>query len=102
MKYLEANSSLVNLRLVNSSWAKHLRNKIFKRFLLQERNQLYVSKIRIHLYNAFPPKLINEEVFYRMLNELPGFTEHGDLIRLDVKRSLSWDESLRDILVIIL
>ena len=92
----------MNLRLVNSLWAKHLRNKIFKRFLIHEKNQSLVNKVRIHIYNAYPPLIINRDVFSRMLKELPDFIEHADIINLDVKRSLSWDESLRNLLVSIL
>lgn len=37
-----------------------------------------------------------------MLGEVPAQTEHSEIIILDAKRSLAWDESLREELTLVL
>ena len=67
LKYLEASPELLDLRLVNSLWAKELKNKICKRFLIQEKNQYYIWKNRITLYSGYSPSILDRKVFNRML-----------------------------------
>lgn len=83
-------------------WAEELKKKINIRFLIQEQNILYLTRNRLDLYLGLCPSVINQTVFEKMLNELPDFTEHSDIIVLDAKRSLSWDETLREKLILIL
>lgn len=76
-------------------WAKQLKNKIAKRFLIQEKNEDYLNRIRLKVYSGFCPSILTENIFKRMIEELPDFTQHSDIIKLDARRSLAWDESLR-------
>ena len=43
------------------------------------------------IYQGLCPSVLTQKIFKKMMDELPSFTEHTDIIILDAKRSLAWD-----------
>lgn len=103
LKYLELNSKLVEMRLVSKEWREHLTEDIYARYLKDEENMDLLSKYRLPLYRILSNgQGFTGDIYQKMIESVPMDLPDRDIIGLDVKRSLSWNPSLRDKLTNIL
>jgi hypothetical protein len=61
------------------------------RLLIFSQNAPYIVRNRMKLYAGFSARGLSEEVFAKMLAQLPVHTKHSELIKLDAMRSVAWD-----------
>ena len=65
---------VLNLLLVCKDWNESLKNYVFKRYLVDESNYGFVNKNRLRIYKAICSPPFREEVYQRMVDEMPEFT----------------------------
>lgn len=95
LKFLPLDASLAQLLVVNKQWSGWIRQKLLKRLLIHERSQQVMSRVRLRLYLVVCHPPFSRTVYQRMVQEVPAVTEHSEIIGLDARRSLGWEEKLR-------
>ena len=91
VEYLPLGEHLINLLCLSKKSSILIKDFILKRFLIHESNYVFVKKHRLSLYKQICQPPFTRTVYERMVEEVPDFTEHIEIINLDARRSLGWD-----------
>ena len=95
LKFLPPGPDILNILVVCKQWNQHLRKYAFRRYLIENNNHAFANKYRLKIYQEICSPPFTRKVYERMVAEVPDFTKQIDLINLDTRRSLGWDEKLR-------
>ena len=100
LPFLSTGPDLIELLLVSKQVGQRLKLPVLGQVLL--RGRPIASRLRLRLYRLIAYSPFTREVYQRMVAEVPAETESSEIIGLDARRSLGWEEALRKQLVEVL